>query len=161
MGRKSALEDVANSATVKVLEPFNRLERACLVLDDEPRLSVIDDFRHRAPSERNDRGTARHCLDHHQTEGLWPIDGKEQRRCISEKVFFGAVVDLANQLDLLAIDHGLELLFEVTSFSPRNLGSYSKRHLRCARNPNGDLSPLVRGEASKKGEIRNSVEAGS
>ena len=37
----------------------NVFERACLVLDDEPRLSVIDDFRHRAPSKRNDRGLAR------------------------------------------------------------------------------------------------------
>ena len=50
-----------------------------LVLDDEAGHAFVDDLRHRAAVEGDDRRAARHRLDHHQTERLGPIDRHQQR----------------------------------------------------------------------------------
>jgi hypothetical protein len=57
--------------------------------------AILDHLGNRAGAERNHRSTTGHRFDHDETEWLGPIDGKKQRGRITEKSFFGGVIDLA------------------------------------------------------------------
>src|SRR5277367_5792377 len=47
------------------------------VADDEPRDAIFDDLGHAAAREPDDGRSHEHRLDHHETEGLLPVDGEE------------------------------------------------------------------------------------
>ena len=50
----------------------------CFGIDNEPGDAVLDHFRDCTAMPRNDRCAARHGLDHDQTEGLGPMNRKQQ-----------------------------------------------------------------------------------
>src|SRR3977135_949628 len=61
--------------------------------------AILDDLRHRAASERNHRRAGGQRFDQHQPERFGPIDRKQQRRSIAEKLALLGVADLADELD--------------------------------------------------------------
>src|SRR5512135_1225211 len=63
--------------------------------DDRPGQSLPEHLLHRTPPEGEHRSSAGHCLDHHQAEGLGPVDGEEQRLGIREELDLVPVPELA------------------------------------------------------------------
>src|SRR4029078_7983482 len=109
--------------------------------------------RNRAGGKGNNRSAARHGFDHHETERFRPIDGEKQCRCIGKETLFCCVVNLANQLYLLAIDKRRQLLLEVRLIAPSQFSGNTKRHSGRAGNPNGSFGTFVSTQASEKREV--------
>src|SRR5947207_572052 len=82
---------------------------------DKAGYAVVDDLRHGAGLEGNDRRAAGHSLDHDEAERFEPINGKQQRRGVREKLPLRFIIDLAGELDLLPVDLWLELFLEIAS----------------------------------------------
>ncbi len=61
--------------------------------DDETGHAMLDHFRDGGDIPRDHRRAAGHGLDHDETEGLGPVDGKDQRRGASEELALGGVAD--------------------------------------------------------------------
>src|SRR5437764_2462405 len=119
LGREALLEAGPYTASIELAEPSDGVDRLRLPLDDEPGDALVDHLRHRAGSKRDDRRTAGHRLDHDQAERLGPIDGEQQGCGTRQKLLLGLVVDLADQLDFLAVDLWLEALLEVALLAAR------------------------------------------
>ena len=79
----------------------------------------------------------RNRFNHHQAERLGPIDGKQQRCRIRQKLLLCPIFDVADKLDLLAIHHRLQTILKITLLAPRHL-RYEKQQ-RCRIRQNSDL----------------------
>src|SRR5690349_16076126 len=73
-GREALLEPGADCPAVETWQLAHGSDGIFLAIDDEAGDAVLDDFRHGAGAVRNHGRPARHCLDHHQTERLGPVD---------------------------------------------------------------------------------------
>src|SRR5205814_1425040 len=90
-----------------------------------------------------------------------PIDGEQQGRGTGQKLLLGLVVDLTDELDLLAIDLRLEALLEVALLAARQLRRDAQRQAAGARDPHRRLGSLVAGQPPQEGEVRSGLEAGT
>src|SRR5207248_1160205 len=142
-----------NTSAVQLTKPANCSDGGILVIDDESGHPLIDDFRHRSGSEGDNRCAAGHCLDHDQTKRLRPVDWKQQSCRGAEKVFLRLLVDLAGELDLLAIDQRLESLFEMAPVRSRYFRCDTERHAGCPCNPNRRFRSLFSGKTAEKCKI--------
>src|SRR5262249_36498404 len=112
LGRE-ALLDVA--AALHGLEEIGLLERGghgAVVVDDDPTAAVLDHLRHGPPPRGDHRRAAGHRLDHHEAEGLLPLDREQRRARVLEQLDLLAVRDLAEVFDLF-VEVGLDELVEV------------------------------------------------
>src|SRR5215207_6279337 len=139
LSREPLLKTVANPSTVKIPQPPDRLSGLLLPVDNQSGHALIDNFRHRARSKRDYWCAAGHRFDHHQTEGLRPINRKQQSRRAGEKLLFGFIIDFASKTDLIAINLRFKLFLEIAPFGTWYFGCDTKRHLRCARDSNGSI----------------------
>ena len=91
---------------------------ACVdVFDQKTCHSLVDDFRHGAPSEGDHRRPASHGLDHDQAERLRPVDRKKKRGRVAEELRLLPLVDFADELHIrMGVDQRLDDL------SPSNPG---------------------------------------
>src|SRR5438445_683679 len=127
-----------------------RLGRVVLHGNDEARLAVRDDLRHRAAGRGDDRRAARHRLGHHEPERLVPVDREQHRLGAGEQV------DLVGQTDLPQ-DRGSrgEHRKDVPVPVPLLLlmGDLHRHHEPHPRFPGGQRGaqgPLVRGRPPEK-----------
>src|SRR5206468_323234 len=114
--------------------------------------SVVDDLRHRARLEGNDGRAAGHGLDHDETERFWPIDRKQQRSRARQKLPFRFIIDLAGELDLLAVDLRLDPFLEIVPIAPRYLGGDPKWHFGGARDPDGGFRSFLGRQPAQEGQ---------
>ena len=112
------LEPFAYACARQMRQTIDRADRAGLVLDDEARHAVVDDLRHRAAIESDDRRSAGHRLDHHQAERLRPVDRHQQGDRAAQERRFVVVVDLADVFDIGRVDHRMDLLLVVIAVRP-------------------------------------------
>src|SRR5205085_12416680 len=83
-----------------------------------------------------------------------------QSRRICEKVLFGAIINLADQLDLRAIDLRFKPLLEIGSFASGHLGRYPKRHPRRLRDTDCDFRTFFGRKSAEKSKVRTAFEHG-
>ena len=106
---ESLLENLAAVRAGKLVDPLNCLHRICYVVNNETRLSVIDDFRNRSSTKRDHRSSACHRFNNDQPEWFRPVDREQQRARPSQKVRFLGVADFADKLDPRVVKECLEL----------------------------------------------------
>ena len=121
--------------------------------DDAPSQPVFDDLRDRSTAEGKHWCSARHGLDHDQSEGLGPIDRKKQSCRSTEKLSLGALVDFTNKLDFCPVQKRSYHLPEEAFIHLINLRRNFKREARSTRNSNGTVGPFLRRDATKKRKI--------
>ena len=97
---EALLETAADFFARQMAEPVDGADGAVDVLDDEAGEAVVDDFRHRAAIERDDRRAAGHGLDHDQAERLRPVDRHQQRDRAAQEFRLLLVGDLADEFDI-------------------------------------------------------------
>src|SRR3954471_12591499 len=76
---KSFLEMGSHLASIEFGKPSDRFNSFRLSRHDKACYTFVDDLRHRAGLEGNDRRAAGHGLDHDEAEWFRPIDRKQQR----------------------------------------------------------------------------------
>jgi hypothetical protein len=106
----------------------------------------------------DDGRAARHGLDHDETERLRPVDRKQQGGGAGKEWLLLCIIDLADELDFLAIHVGLEMFLEVRGLGARYLRGDAQGLPRGARNADRVFRTLLRREASKK---RNTILPGT
>src|SRR4051794_15061968 len=79
-------------------------------MHDQAGVPILDDLGRRAMTPGNHGRSSRHRLDHHKAKGLGPVDGKEERKGIAEKITLLLLVDLADELDQRIVEQGLDFL---------------------------------------------------
>src|SRR6185437_5445896 len=78
---------------------------------DESGHPVLEKFWNRAKGPRKYRRPAGQSFDHHEPEGLRPINRKAKPQRISQKLSFLGFGDLAEIFDKLPIDMGFDMRF--------------------------------------------------
>ena len=131
---------------------MHRSDRLLFVLDNEAGHAIFnylgDGARHYAMT-----GVRTPSLDHDQSERLGPIDWKQQGGGLrQERLLFG-IVDLSDQMNLLAVDERFKTLLEVTGLAARDLGCNAKRSPDCLRDADSIFRSLLGGETSEKRQI--------
>jgi hypothetical protein len=102
-GTEPPLKCSADVSPVKLANASDCIDGILFVLHDEARFAVGDNFRDRATWKGDHWGAAGHRLDHHQSERLRPIDGKQQGLCSSEKGRLVMVADFPYEFHLLPV----------------------------------------------------------
>ena len=103
------------------------------------------------------RRAASHCLDHHQTERLRPIDGKQQRSRLSQEAAFLILADLAQELDVCFREQRLQLAFvEVTILVVYLRGDF-ERQAQPAGDLHGTVDPLLRRNPPQERQVLSGV----
>ena len=112
--------------------------------DDGAGDTFVDDLRHRAAAERQDRRAAGHRLDHGEAERFRPVDGKQQRLRVAEELRLLMFVDLADEFDAGAVEQRLDLGPEIGLVDAVDLCSDLQRNAKRARNRDGAVGTLLR-----------------
>jgi hypothetical protein len=134
--REPSLEGLAAAAAIDLVDPGSRRDGLAERVDDEPGRAVVDHFRHRAAAEGHHRRAARQRLDHHQPEGLGPVDGKEEGAGVPEERRLPRLVDLADELDERMGEQAADVALEVVAIGGVDLGGDLQRP--AARRGDGD-----------------------
>src|ERR1051325_3521827 len=98
-GAEALFENSAAFFATELRDAFELVDGLLDAVDDKTRDTFIDDFRHRTAAKRHRRGAAGHSFDHHETEGLRPIDRKDLRIRVREERLLFLVADLADIFD--------------------------------------------------------------
>src|SRR5581483_9193264 len=122
-------------------------------IDDITVFAVANDLRHRTARPCDHRRAARHGLDHHQPEGFRPIDGKEQRVSVAEKVALLLLPDLADELDAGALEQRLDARLEVVAIGLVDFRRYAQFHTGALGDLHGAIDALFGVDTPEKGQI--------
>ena len=122
--------------------------------------AVLDDLDHRAATEGQHRRSAGHGLDHGKPERLRPVDRKQQRLRLAQKLRLLLVVDLADEFDAAGAEQRLDLGAEIDLVGAVDLGRDLERNAQRARNGDGAVGPLLRRDAPEEGQIAAGPRAG-
>ena len=115
-------------------QALHRAHRALHVVHDEAGQPVLDHLGHGAVVEGDHRHAAGHGLDHHQPEGLRPVDREEQARARPTGTrAFSLVADLADELDMRLRQQRADLLVEVVAVGAVHLGRDLQRQAGSGR----------------------------
>src|SRR4051794_22919105 len=71
--------------------------------------TIDDDLWDRPPTQRNYRGTCCHRLDHHQTERLGPVTGKQRRCTGSVECRLGRFLQLTDECEVIVVEEWIDL----------------------------------------------------
>src|SRR6476620_12640040 len=115
----------------------HRVNRLLDILNDEASFSITHHFRHRALIEGNDWRAAGHGLDHHETEGLGPRDGKEYGMGATQEVRLLSFADLTDELHSRCVKKRKNTCFEIISIRWVHLRGDAERQARAASYFNG------------------------
>ena len=152
-GGKALLETLPHLFPVERDDARQRRDRLLHGVDDGAGDAVVDDLRHRAAAERQDRRAAGHGLDHGKAERLRPVDGKQQRLRLAQELRLLMLVDLADEFDAGAVEQRLDLRPEIGFVGAVDLGCDLQRNAERARDRDGAVGPLLRRDAAEKGDI--------
>jgi len=89
---KELLNPRAARRSADGIDPSNRCNQIVNAVCDIASHTLLDDFGHRAASERDHRGTAGHRLGHYNAKGLLPQDRHQKGPCAAEKHILGLIV---------------------------------------------------------------------
>ena len=123
-------------------------------LDQEAGLAVLDDFGRRAAAEGHDRRAAGHGLDHHQAEGLGPVDREQQRVRSAQERGLLMVADLADELDQrIGVDHRLDDRLPIGLVRRVDLGRHLQWLVQRRRDLDRPVRPLFGRYPAQEGEV--------
>src|SRR5215472_10573007 len=152
------LEGGADAAPVERGNALDRIHRFGFAIDNEAGHAVLDDFGNGSAAPSNDRGAAGHRLDHHQAERLGPIDRDQHRHGIAEKVLLLTLIDLADKLNLIAVQERFDLLLEIVSLHPRYFCRDAQREISRSRQLDRDMRSFFWREAAQKRQIASGLQ---
>ena len=152
-GGKALLETLPHLFSVERDDARQRRNRLFHAVDDGAGDAFVDDLRHRAAAERQDRRAAGHGLDHGKAERLRPIDGKQQRLRLAEELRLLMLVDFADEFDAGAIEQRLDHRAEIGFVGAVDLGCDLQRNAERARNRDGAVGALLRRDAAEKSNV--------
>ncbi|MNQ90988.1 hypothetical protein D3C85_1063510 [compost metagenome] len=129
-------------------------DRLLHAVDQEPGGPILNDFGRRTAAEGDDRGAAGQGLDHHQTEGLGPVDREEQGLGPAEEGRLLVVADLADELDQgVAVDHRLDDRLPIGLVRRIDLGRDLQRLAQARGDLDGAVGTFLGRDAAQEGQI--------
>ena len=135
------------------LHRVDRRDRVIHRVAQNARDAVGDDLWYGAIAESDHRCAGRHRLDHHEAEGLRPIDREGEREGVAEEILLLFLVDLADELDEGMVDHRLDDLVPVILVSLVDLRGDLQRNAGADRHLDRTVGALLRGDAAEEGEV--------
>src|SRR6516165_5395472 len=91
---ESLLKALANCAPREPRQSGGGSNGPFVVFDDKASQSILDDFGHGTSIKGNDRRSAGHCFNQHESERFRPSDRRQQCNGAAEKARFFAITDL-------------------------------------------------------------------
>src|SRR5215813_8397021 len=150
---EASLELFAATCAVEREHGRQRCHRLVDRVHHRPGDAGLEDLLDRTPAEGEHGGPAGHGLDHHQAEGLGPIDGKQERTRVAEELGLLSVVDLAEVLDPRGGEQRLDLSLEVLPVGGVHLCADVERKAGSLCDLHRTVEPLLRRDATDEGEI--------
>jgi hypothetical protein len=98
---EALLELLAAALAAEAAYAFHAFYSLVEVIHDEPGDALVYDLRNGPATQCDDRSTAGHGFDHRESEGLGPVDGKQQGKCVSQKACLVEIADFADEFDEL------------------------------------------------------------
>src|SRR6185369_1673651 len=143
---KAILECFPAARTTQLRYAFDRAYAFIDRSDEETRAPVVDDLGDGAMRVGDDGSSARHRFDHHESERLRPVDGKQQRTRVAQEVRLGVLTDLADALDDRIVEKRANLLVEIAPVGRIDLRGDLQRNLRPPRDLDGTIDALFGGK---------------
>src|SRR5437879_6597191 len=103
--------------------------------------------------ERVGRSTASHGLNHRESKGCRPIDGKQIGVSVAQEFTLLLVVDLADEFDIRHGQQMLDFAFVVGAIHAVDFGRNLKRHVEFDGDFDGTVNTLLRRYATQEGKI--------
>ena len=150
---ETLVEDLAAAPAVKILHIVERGQRLINVVDDKAGDTVVYQFRNRAAAERNHRRAAGHGFNHYQTERFRPVDRKNQRIGVTQKILLTPVIDFTDTLDQRIVEQGFYVLVKVLAIGGVNLRGDFKFHAGAFGDLDGAINAFFRRNSPDEGEI--------
>src|SRR5262249_23641696 len=113
LAREARLDVLPNLERGERVRALERPGHVAVGVDDDPRAAVLDQLRPRTVGGAHPGRASGHALDHHQPEGLLPLDREERRTRILEQLDLLAVRRLAEVLDPVVAEVRLDERLEV------------------------------------------------
>jgi hypothetical protein len=115
--------------------------------------AVLHDLFDGSAGERDNRCAARHGLDHHETERLFPLNREQQRSGPRQQRIFLFGIDFADVLDLAAVDARRHLLFPVLAEDRLHLAGELQTDACAFGGLDREMRPLARRHAAEKRDV--------
>src|SRR6201987_6544610 len=113
LSAEALFEDPAAASPIELPDASHSAHGLFEIPDGVAGRAVVDDFRDRARAISNDGCAASHGFDHYEPEGLGPIDRKQQRTGVSQKLGLLPLADFAHIFDQRAVEQSADALLEV------------------------------------------------
>ena len=126
---------------------------AGFILNNETRYAIFDRFRDGAAIERDKRRAASHGFDHDQSERLRPVDRHDQRDGVAQELRLLRVRDLADEFDMRFGEKRLNHFLEIVVIGRVDFRCDLKRQATSFGDVDRAINPLLRRNATQKGEI--------
>src|SRR5260221_5807317 len=109
--------------------------------DDWP---VVDVLVYRAALESDGGSTASHGINHRESKGFRPINGKQIGVSVAQEFTLLLVVNLADEFDIRRGQQVLDFAFVVGAIHAVDFGRNLKRHVEFDGDFDGTVNPLLR-----------------
>src|SRR5215510_6106806 len=96
---KALLERGTTGMPIEAGDTIDGLHRLVKAVHDKASHAVRDDFGHGSAAPGDHRRATGQGLDHDEAERLRPVDGKEQRVGVAQKLVLVSATDLTEELD--------------------------------------------------------------
>jgi hypothetical protein len=151
--REALLEFAANAGAGQRRQPADRGHRLVDAPDDEAREAIREDFVDRSSFPGDRRGAAGHRFDHHEAEGLAPVDQKKQGARARNESPFLRIAHFANEFHGRLPQERFDLLVVVRLVGLADLGRDAETHARPARHFNRPINALLGRDAAEEQQV--------
>ena len=114
---------------------------------------MIDHFGGRSGRPGNGWRARGHRLDHHQSEGLGPVDREQHGAGVAEELGFVRIADLADEFDQRMVEQRLDLLLEIILVGMIDLRGHLQFHPRLDRNLDRPVGAFFGADPAKESKI--------
>ena len=142
--KEAPLERFPHATAVECGKPRDGGDGFVSGVDDEASNAVVDDLSYRTIVPRDDRRSTGHRLDHDQTEGLGPVDGKEERRGLAEELILLLVIHFSNELDAGTAEQWFDDVLEIGAVNGVDFRCDFERHFCSPCDFDRAVQPLFR-----------------
>ena len=161
LSAEALFEDPAATSPVELPDASHGAHGFLEIPDGVTGRAVVDDFRDRARAIGNDRCVASHGFDHYEPEGLGPIDRKQQRAGVPEKIGLLPLADFAHVFDQRGVEQSADAVLEVLLVCVIEFSRYLQRHFGAPGNFDGAVHAFLGRDAADECKVISRFHSGA
>ena len=151
--RESLLKPTTDLSAIELGDPADGAHGLLDVMDNKPCDTIFDYLGYGSARKGNHGRTAGHGFDHDQSKGLGPVDWKQQRASIAEKLALIGISDLTHELHEWICEQGLDLSLKIRPVGVVHFGGDPQRQTGATRDLDGAVRTLFRRDATQEGQV--------